>query len=548
MGLDLLLAALAKVRDAGVALELEILGKGPERANLEALSDELGLQDHVRFAGFVADEDLATHYGAADLSLVPTVAHEGFGLVVLESLACGTPVLASDLGGLSEVLGSFSPEMLVKPGDVDALAGALMAIARQETPLATAQRCRDYAEAFSWKASVTQQLALLTGEQLPRVAIFGHHAKLSGGELAMARQVPALNFADITVILGSPGPLVDRLRSDGIRVELLALPADLGEVTRAQANGLAGLRSAFASLRYVFRLARYLRKQRFDILQTNTLKAALIGGLAGRLSGTRVVWHLRDRITDDYLGHRSALAVRLAAKILPSWVIANSVSTAKTLRADLQEMTVIASPIDPSIVAVDRQSRDASQPMRIGIMGRLAAWKGQDLFLSAFAEAFSATAVEAVVIGSPLFGEEDFAAQLEAQAKSLSIASQVDFRGFREDVAAELARLDILVHASILPEPFGQVIVEGMASGLAVIVSNAGGAGEIISDDLDGLLVDPGDREALKNAMLLLVHDQQLRTRLGLAALETAKAYRREGLSERYREVWSGLMGASLRV
>ncbi|MEI6454236.1 MAG: glycosyltransferase, partial [Actinomycetes bacterium] len=176
------------------------------------------------------------------------------------------------------------------------------------------------------------------------------------------------------------------------------------------------------------------------------------------------------------------------------------------------------------------------------------AWKGQDLFLSAFADAFCGTELEAVVIGSPLFGEEAFSAELLVLAETLGIAGQVDFRGFREDVASELARLDILVHASILPEPFGQVIVEGMASGLAVIVSNAGGAGEIISDDVDGLLVTPGDREALKTAMLLLVHDEQLRARLGQAALETAKAYRREGLRERFREVWSGVMGQSARV
>ena len=100
------------------------------------------------------------------------------------------------------------------------------------------------------------------------------------------------------------------------------------------------------------------------------------------------------------------------------------------------------------------------------------------------------------------------------------------FRGFRADVPGELAALDVLVHASVQAEPFGQVIVEGMAAGLAVVATGAGGPAEIIDDGVDGLLVPPGDVGALADALRLLAADGERRAGLGRHARASAERYR----------------------
>ena len=85
-----------------------------------------------------------------------------------------------------------------------------------------------------------------------------------------------------------------------------------------------------------------------------------------------------------------------------------------------------------------------------------------------------------------LFGEDAYAHGLVEQAERLGIAEQIEFRGFREDIWAELAELDILVHCSVVPEPFGQVVLEGMAAGIPVIAADAGGPAELITNGVDG--------------------------------------------------------------
>jgi glycosyltransferase involved in cell wall biosynthesis len=111
----------------------------------------LGLGEDVRFLGKVSDSDLVAAYRAADVAVAPSISLEGFGLVVLEALACGTPVVGTAVQGLKEALEGFDPALLVPPGDPDALATRLLGVLRGQEPAPSADRCRAYAEGFSWQ-------------------------------------------------------------------------------------------------------------------------------------------------------------------------------------------------------------------------------------------------------------------------------------------------------------------------------------------------------------------------------------------------------------
>jgi glycosyltransferase involved in cell wall biosynthesis len=266
----------------------------------------------------------------------------------------------------------------------------------------------------------------------------------------------------------------------------------------------------------VLRLAARLRQLRPDLVHTNSLKAGVYGSVAARLAGIPMIWHVRDRIEDDYLPRAAVLLVRRMSRHLATAVVANSRSTMRTLAAPSKPV-VIYSVLPEVLSEVPPRQRMHGRPLTFGIVGRLAPWKGQDMFLRAFARAFPQGEERAAVVGGALFGEDEYRQTLPRLAQSLGIAERVELRGHRPDVWDELATIDVLVHASVTPEPFGQVVLEGMAAGVPVIAANAGGPAEILRDDVTGVLYEPANTGALAAAMKRML-DPGVRERLRAAA------------------------------
>jgi glycosyltransferase involved in cell wall biosynthesis len=365
----------------------------------------------------------------------------------------------------------------------------------------------------------------MAGDRL-RVVYLGHCAQLSGAELDLLRLLPALHEVDVHVLLAEDGPLVDRLRSAGMRTDVLPMAESARSLARQRIRpGGLSPASILASVHYVLRLNQELRRLDPDLVHTNTLKAALYGGTAARMAGVPVVWHVRDRIAQEYLPGPAARLVRSLARRLPAGIIANSRSTLESLRAVPVPTAVIPSAVSPQFRSPERGEAGSESVLVVGMVGRLAPWKGQHIFLDAFSRAFPTGEARAVLVGAPLFGEEAYEDELRASAARLGIAERLEMTGFQEDVAAQLRRFDVLVHASVIPEPFGQVVVEGMAAGLPVVATAAGGPAEVISDGVDGLLVAPGNAEALAVALRRLGYDSGLRASLGAAARQRATAY-----------------------
>jgi glycosyltransferase involved in cell wall biosynthesis len=152
MGIDQLLQALVEVKHQVPDVWLAIAGKGTLRIRLEQQANELGLQNHVKFLGYVPDEQLPVAYQAADLTVVPSQSLEGFGLILLESLACGTPVLSTPVGGMPEVLRPFQPSLITETPTSDALSTRLIELLTGKIPLPDRAACREYAVSnYDWK-------------------------------------------------------------------------------------------------------------------------------------------------------------------------------------------------------------------------------------------------------------------------------------------------------------------------------------------------------------------------------------------------------------
>ncbi len=133
---------------------------------------------------------------------------------------------------------------------------------------------------------------------------------------------------------------------------------------------------------------------------------------------------------------------------------------------------------------------------------------------------------------------------LRAETARLGIADRVGFTGPVADPADAMRALDIVVHASTRPEPFGMVIAEAMGCGRAVVISDAGGAAELVTDGTDGLTHGPGDEADLAARLDRLAGDPALRARLGAAARETAeRRFDRTRLSGELAPLYRGLAG-----
>jgi glycosyltransferase involved in cell wall biosynthesis/SAM-dependent methyltransferase len=159
MGLDTLISAFALLRLKHPDAVLLIGGAGPLRADLEAQASSLGVQEQVRFLGFVPESDLPRFYQAADCFVLPTRELEGFGLITAEALASGTPVLGTPVGATPEVLGPLAPRLLFRDTQPAVMAEDLRRFldADRRDPLAAAAlrgACRIHAErALDWDRS-----------------------------------------------------------------------------------------------------------------------------------------------------------------------------------------------------------------------------------------------------------------------------------------------------------------------------------------------------------------------------------------------------------
>lgn len=158
MGLDRLIIAMRDVVASYPDALLLIGGNGPERGRLEKLVQDVGLSGNIRLIGFIPDEQLASYYGAADLFVLPTIALEGFGLVTVEALACGVPVIGTPIGATPEILRPIDPRLVSDDATPEGLSRSIVAfLGGAWAHSLSADRLRRYVcDNYSWDRHVLE--------------------------------------------------------------------------------------------------------------------------------------------------------------------------------------------------------------------------------------------------------------------------------------------------------------------------------------------------------------------------------------------------------
>jgi glycosyltransferase involved in cell wall biosynthesis len=318
-----------------------------------------------------------------------------------------------------------------------------------------------------------------------------------------------------------PRGMVDRLRSSAVasRVRQIAWGRRIAQGRHYGRQLLSGLPAVMAIIREVDP----------TLIHFNTgitlLRSSI---LAARILGKPTLCHVRTFSTPTAVDNRL-----LVPGLYQLVFISQAVAEAQLAAMDRPPSSLVI----PNAVRLEDFSAPVDVPaMRsslgvptgvplIGMLSRIAPWKGQHVFVEALARLSQHYPnVHGVIVG--LAEEADgpgYAAQVRQQADDLGLNQRLIMAGFRDDVPQVLAALDALAHCSVKPEPFGRVIIEGMAAGCPVVGTAAGGVPEIISDGVDGYLVSPGDAAALAAALTSLLSDGEARSRLIAAAHQTVR-------------------------
>ncbi len=394
-----------------------------------------------------------------------------------------------------------------------------------------------------------------------RIAYLSVSDQLGGSEIVLLEMIKGIRRLRpawaLQVILPGRGPLLDQAEAAGADCVVLPMPASLARVGEFGA-GPAALAARLVPVAltlpaYLHRLRTIVKAGRPAILHTNGFKAHIVGVRAR--GSAKVVWHVHEyigarRFTRSLLaGHQRHVAAMLA----------NSRSVAADLTAALRPtapVRVVHNAVDLQVFAPDGpvEALDrlaglapaAAGVVRVGLVATFARWKGHEVFLRALAAVPGDLPIRGYVVGGPVYdtaGSQHSMAELLALTDRLGLTGRVGFTGFLSPAPAMRA-LDVVVHASTRPEPFGLVIAEAMACGRAVITSASGGAAELIDAGEDALTHTPGDVAELSQCIVSVAGDHELRRRLGSRARASAcRRFDSERLAREVVAVYDAIAG-----
>ena len=341
------------------------------------------------------------------------------------------------------------------------------------------------------------------------------------------------------VVAGEEGRLMQQARQLGAETSTVAFPSAFSRIGDAGAGGSAGnqvrvhsviSRSALAAPRmaqYSLRLRAELDRLRPDVIHTNGHKMHVLGALSARRRP--VVWHMHE-----FIGGRRLVrpmlqwqAGRCCAAVAISHAVGSDVQSAFGPKMPVHEI--------PNGVNLDRFSPEGetadldglsglppAQPgvLRIGLIATMARWKGHETFLRALAQ-LRDLPVRGYIVGGAIYrtaGSQYEPAELRNLAGNLGLGNRIGFTGEMASSIRAMRALDLVVHASTAPEPFGLVIAEAMGCGRAVIFAQGAGAAESIRVGVEALYHKPGDSTDLAAQLRRLAIDPELRARMGTMA------------------------------
>lgn len=358
--------------------------------------------------------------------------------------------------------------------------------------------------------------------------ITNYYAEMGGGEFALFKHAEWLlsNKIDLCVCLFKDGPLVNRLKSLGVNVQIINQKMRCGPKM-----------AKIIGIKVVPKLIWILRSFKPDVVISYTHHELPFMINAVRRFGIPLIYRDQATIGTDvknvdwrekncpYWLKKDLTAIICTTQVKAKDLIAKGAPPEKVYFNYLGiDKSAFGSISDDEIIDTRLELNFPVENKLIGIFGRLIKWKGQDVFIKALAQ-IERKDVYGLVVGGPQLNQEsgkNYEAELRQLAINEGVGERVIFTGFREDVPVLMKACDIVCHTSY-QEPFGLVIVEAMMAGKPVIASDVTGPREIVLENETGFLTTPGRVDELVMRLNQLLSDSQLSSKFSGKGFERAR-------------------------
>jgi glycosyltransferase involved in cell wall biosynthesis len=371
-----------------------------------------------------------------------------------------------------------------------------------------------------------------------KVAILDHSPDLGGAEvtlLTLLRNIDRSRF-DVTVIVPSEGTFSRALGASGIPVSIVHLPMGVIRLKRGKAfQSLLLLLASLLPLQFfMVNLCLYLKKNRFQLVLTNTIKSHLYGSVAARLCSIPLIWRFHDILSPSDFSPFLIKCIALFGRLFPKKILAVSRVTRDHLARngiDRGKIEVIFNSVDHERLEstggfnnIRGEYRLENGVRLVGCIGRIVPQKGQKVLLSAIPGVLQKYP-DAVflIVGDAFLKEEAYKKELLEFIEKSGMEKSARLTGFRTDIGNVIQSLDLVIFPSIAPEAFPLSVLEALWLGKPVIASDIGGVREIIEDGVTGVLVEPNQPEQIAEKILCLFNDPRICDRIGQRAKESVR-------------------------
>jgi len=361
-----------------------------------------------------------------------------------------------------------------------------------------------------------------------KILFLDHSLELGGAELSLIDILTPpnqiLSKVERLAVTFGEGKFTKALSAQSI--PFITIHANPGFLGVKRDGGLFG---ALAGLISAIRIARKIKSRvgKFDVIHCNTQKSFVVGCALGIISRKPVFWHLRDILAKEHFSRVQILLVVLLARFCATQILANSQATADAYVAAGGARTQTRVIYNGISIPDSFSSKSAlltqipENAILMGVFSRISRWKGQELAIRVTAKIPNS---HLLIVGAPLFGEDEYERSLKDLVKELKIANRVHFLGFQNDVWPLMRACRYILHTSIEAEPFGRVIVEGMLCEKIVFAPNAGGPREILDHLKTGVLYEANSVESLAGWISRIDSDPDLHKRIQKDAVLSANA------------------------
>ena len=537
-----------------------LLGDGPLKPKLMGLVNKKSLYDKVKFLPSVPNKDLLNYTASADIGInLPLKSCINFYYSLpnklFEYLMVGLPVVMSDFPDMKAIIEKYDVGKVVNPVSVNGIADAINELIGDSSKF-TQIRNNAFKIAktkYNWNIESKNLKTLyhglmdsVTTVQKKNILYIESGIGFGGAVTCLAALLKKLDknkyfhlvlsshndksSKDIIQSAGAKFIYVPKYKRPQYLNRMIQVVSKYGKLGKTILLSFVVLGESLLMLPYLFKVLRLVKRHKIEIIyMNNNITLNLEGVIASQVFKIPCIAHLRG---SEY----PSIEAKIASKYIKYFIATSDFVKKSLLNIEVPQnkLRTIYDGVDvkdcllkSDFVQCENIKDYKCGQFNVGLIGCIVDWKGHDVFIEAaniLVNELNHKECKYFIVGGMPRENGTLKKQLEKRASSCGLSDHVIFTGHQANVFPFISKMDIIVHASIKPEPFGRVIIEAMVLGKPVIATKMGGPLEIIDDGVNGILIPANSPQMLANTIHELLNNRDKVTSISQEAIKTINA------------------------